>query len=89
MSDYIDELVAKHFACCGVAPCRDGWHQPDCPVKMRVEATDLAEAVAERVMERARVCPGCAGVGRYFDKRRKIRDCDRCAGRGVTFGGEA
>ena len=53
MSDYIDELVAKHFACCGVAPCRDGWHQPDCPVKMRVEATDLAEAVAERVRERA------------------------------------
>ena len=89
MSDYIDELVAKHFACCGVAPCRDGWHQPDCPVKMRVEATDLAEAVAERVRERARVCSWCRGSGLHPGPYDDVPTCDRCAGRGVTFGGEA
>lgn len=92
MSDYIDELVAKHFACCGVAPCRYGWHQPDCPVKMRVEATDLAEAVAERVRERARVCGRCSGAGWYQDDDDKSNTlgikCPRCV-RGVTFGGEA
>jgi len=89
VSDYIDELVAKHFACCGVAPCRDGWHQPDCPVKMRVEATDLAEAVAERVRERARVCSWCHGSGLHPGPYDDVPTCDRCAGRGVTFGGEA
>ena len=89
MSDYIDELVAKHFACCGVAPCRDGWHQPDCPVKMRVEATDLAEAVAERVRESAWVCSWCHGSGLHPGPYDDVPTCDRCAGRGVTFGGEA
>ncbi len=84
MSD-IDKLVAKHFACCGVAPCRDGWHQPDCPVKMRVEATDLAEAVAERVRERARVCSWCHGSGLHPGPYDDVPTCDRCAGRGVTF----
>lgn len=73
MSDYIDELVAEWSP---------GFLVPS-------DLPRFARAVAERVRERARVCPGCAGVGRYFDKRRKIRDCDRCAGRGVTFGGEA
>ena len=80
MSDYIDELVREHL------------YLPNARLTGEVANIGLAElarAVAERVMERARVCPGCAGVGRYFDKRRKIRDCDRCAGRGVTFGGEA
>lgn len=88
MSDYIDELVAKHFPCAGTG-CRKYEHDAYCPASQRRKGTALARAVAERVRERARVCPGCAGVGRYFDKRRKIRDCDRCGGRGVTFGGEA
>lgn len=86
MSDYIDELVREHFPCSPDGGCCDTDHDRDCRF---YDAMRLARAVAERVRERARVCPGCAGVGRYFDKRRKIRDCDRCAGRGVTFGGEA
>jgi len=52
---------------------------------VRLKNEPIPSAATERVRERARVCPGCAGVGRYYDKRRKIRDCDRCAGRGVTF----
>lgn len=91
MSDYIDELVAKHLPCefpDGDLACH-GDHSTCCAAHYRELGRRLARAVAERVRERARVCPGCAGVGRYFDKRRKIRDCDRCAGRGVTFGGEA
>lgn len=87
MSD-IDELVEQFVPSCR-ATGND--HSPGscCECIAHESADTFARAVAERVMDRARVCHGCAGVGRYYDKRRKIRDCDRCDGRGVTFGGEA
>lgn len=90
MSDYIDEvelyaLVESHFPTSNAA----GQRADEYSLAMNRTATKLARAVAERVKASARVCHGCAGVGRYYDKRRKIRDCDRCDGRGVTFGGEA
>jgi len=48
-----------------------------------------ARAVAERVMERARVCSWCHGSGLHPGPYDDVPTCDRCAGRGVTFGGEA
>lgn len=76
MSDYIDELVRRH-----------GWDGNVClPIE---SAVDLARAVAERVMERARVCSWCHGSGLHPGPYDDVPTCDRCAGRGVTFGGEA
>ncbi len=89
MSDIdIDELVREHFPC--ITKVHGYPHErPPCPECDHGDrATALARAVAERVKAEARVCPGCAGVGRYYDTKRKIRDCNRCEGhRGVTFGG--
>jgi len=82
VSDYIDELVAKHFPCAGTG-CRKDSHDEYCPASQRRKGTDLARAVAESVRERARVCD-CDGEQLGPDP-----DCPRCRGRGVTFGGEA
>lgn len=91
MSDYIDELVAKHFPCAGTG-CRKDSHDEYCPASQRRKGTDLARAVAERVMDRARVCGRCSGAGWYQDDDDKSNTlgikCPRCV-RGVTFGGEA
>lgn len=53
------------------------------------DAIEVARAVAERVMERARVCSWCHGSGLHPGPYDDVPTCDRCAGRGVTFGGEA
>jgi hypothetical protein len=52
VSDYIDELVAKHFPCAGTG-CRKYEHDAYCPASQRRKGTAIARAVAERVRERA------------------------------------
>ena len=89
MSDYIDELVREHFPCSPDGGCCDTDHDRDCRF---YDAMRLARAVAERVMDRARVCGRCSGAGWYQDDDDKSNTlgikCPRCV-RGVTFGGEA
>lgn len=84
MSDYIDELVAKHFPCSPDGGCCDTDHDRDCRF---YDAMRLARAVAERVRERAMVCGECYGEGK--DPSDVSVTCPICRGRGVTFGGEA
>jgi ribosomal protein S27AE len=85
----IDGLVAKHFPCSPDGGCCDTDHDRDCRF---YDAMRLARAVAERVMDRARVCGRCSGAGWYQDDDDKSNTlgikCPRCV-RGVTFGGEA
>ena len=88
MSDYIDELVAKHFPCAGTG-CRKYEHDAYCPASQRRKGTAIARAVAERVKASARVCSWCHGSGLHPGPYDDVPTCDRCAGRGVTFGGEA
>ena len=89
MTDYIDELVREHFPCSPDGGCCDTDHDRDCRF---YDAMRLARAVAERVMDRARVCGRCSGAGWYQDDDDKSNTlgikCPRCV-RGVTFGGEA
>jgi ribosomal protein S27AE len=89
VSDYIDELVREHFPCSPDGGCCDTDHDRDCRF---YDAMRLARAVAERVMDRARVCGRCSGAGWYQDDDDKSNTlgikCPRCV-RGVTFGGEA
>lgn len=87
MSDYIDELVSKHFSCTLRPPC--AYHEPLCPAPYIVMARPLARAVAERVKASARVCVDCRGSGIGMVSNAKSFKCRSCAGRGVTFGGEA
>ena len=75
MSDYIDELVDEY--------------EQGATIFVRRDLRALARAVAERVMERARVCSWCHGSGLHPGPYDDVPTCDRCAGRGVTFGGEA
>jgi len=75
VSDYIDELVDEY--------------EQGATIFVRRDLRALARAVAERVMERARVCSWCHGSGLHPGPYDDVPTCDRCAGRGVTFGGEA
>ncbi len=80
MSDYIDELVREHL------------YLPNARLTGEVANIGLAElarAVAERVKASAECCPDCEGSGEETDPRSCNVECPRCAGRGVTFGGEA
>lgn len=90
MSDYIDELVAKHFPCAGTG-CRKYEHDAYCPASQRRKGTDLARAVAERVKASARVCLCAEPLYRGGHTMEVVADpdCPHCRGRGVTFGGEA
>jgi len=88
VSDYIDELVREHFVCDGIR-CDRNEHYYACPVAHRSNAEHLARAVAERVRASAWVCSWCHGSGLHPGPYDDVPTCDRCAGRGVTFGGEA
>lgn len=90
MSDYIDEvelyaLVESHFPTSNAA----GQRADEYSLAMNRTATKLARAVAERVRASAECCPDCEGSGEETDPRSCNVECPRCAGRGVTFGGEA
>jgi len=73
VSDYIDELVAEWSP---------GFLVPS-------DLPRFARAVAARVKASARVCSWCHGSGLHPGPYDDVPTCDRCAGRGVTFGGEA
>ncbi len=90
MSDYIDEvelyaLVESHFPTSNAA----GQRADEYSLAMNRTATKLARAVAERVRASAWVCSWCHGSGLHPGPYDDVPTCDRCAGRGVTFGGEA
>lgn len=88
MSDYIDELVEQFVPSCR-ATGND--HSPGscCECIAHESADTFARAVAERVRASAWVCSWCHGSGLHPGPYDDVPTCDRCAGRGVTFGGEA
>ncbi len=89
MSDYIDELVREHWD----AEMRT--HEiklamtGNATIDVKGLMLRLASAVAARVKASARVCSWCHGSGLHPGPYDDVPTCDRCAGRGVTFGGEA
>jgi len=90
VSDYIDELVREYFPHHGACRPLDGWCHFSCRHD-RNTALALARAVAERVKASARLCDAAnCRSGKAIDGEGAIYGpCPRCAGRGVTFGGEA
>ena len=85
MSDYIDEIerIIKRNS----FQLKHGQNVHYLRANAAVE--EVARAVAERVRASARVCSWCHGSGLHPGPYDDVPTCDRCAGRGVTFGGEA